>query len=110
YGESTSFFQNLGGGLFSDRTTAVGLAGPSRFLLGFGVVLLDANNDGRLDLAQTDGHVVDLRPTAPVEMPGLLLLGGEDGRLVDITATAGSPWTAPRVGRGLARGDLDNDG
>ncbi len=84
YGESTSFFKNLGGGLFADRTVAVGLAGPSRFLLGFGIVILDANNDGRLDLAQTNGHVIDMRPTAPLEMPGLLLVGGDDGRLTDV--------------------------
>jgi hypothetical protein len=110
YGESTSFFKNLGGGVFTDRTAAVGLGGPSRFLLGFGIVLLDANNDGRLDMAQTNGHVVDMRPTAPVEMPGLLLIGGDDGRLVDATAEAGTAWTAARMGRGLACGDIDNDG
>ena len=34
YGESTTFFRNLGGGLFADQTAAVGLAAPSRYLLG----------------------------------------------------------------------------
>ena len=110
YGESTSYFKNLGSGLFADQTAAIGLAGPSRFLLGFGIVLLDANNDGRPDLAQANGHVIDMRPTAPMEMPGLLLVGGDDGRLVDATANAGPGWTAARIGRGLAAGDLDNDG
>jgi hypothetical protein len=38
------------------------------------------------------------------------MLGGESGRLFDATQTAGAPWTTPRVGRGLAVGDLDNDG
>ena len=36
YGESTTFYQNLGGGQFIDRTAAIGLAAPSRYLLGFG--------------------------------------------------------------------------
>jgi enediyne biosynthesis protein E4 len=72
--------------------------------------LLDVNNDGRLDIATTNGHVVNLRPLTPVEMPGLLLIGGADGRLVDVTANAGACWTARRRGRGLAASDLDNDG
>src|SRR5207237_1589358 len=35
FGESTSFFRNLGGGLFADHTAAIGLAAPSRYPLGF---------------------------------------------------------------------------
>jgi enediyne biosynthesis protein E4 len=110
YGESTSFFRNMGKAMFADQTSAIGLAGPSRYLLGFGVVLFDANNDGRLDLAQTNGHVVDNRPDSSFEMPGLLMIGGEAGRFVDVTRTAGAVWAIPRVGRALAAGDLDNDG
>ena len=41
-------------------------AAPSRFLLGFGIAFLDANNDGRLDLATANGHVNDLRPEYPL--------------------------------------------
>ncbi len=110
YGESTTFFRNLGSCAFADQTTAIGLAAPSRFLLGFGIVLLDANNDGRLDLATANGHVNDDRPDYPYQMPASLFLGGTDGRLNDVTAAAGEPWTVPRVARGLAVGDLDNDG
>ncbi len=36
YGESTSFFHNLGQGLLADHTAAIGLAAPSRYFLGFG--------------------------------------------------------------------------
>ncbi len=110
YGESTTFFRNLGSGIFADQTAAIGLAAPSRFLLGFGIVLLDANNDGRLDVATANGHVNDDRPDYPYQMPASLFLGGKDGRLTDATAAAGEPWTIPRVARGLAVGDLDNDG
>ena len=110
YGESTSFFKNLGKGLFADRTAAIGLTGPSRYLLGFGLVFADVNNDGRLDLAQTNGHVVDNRPDLPLEMPGLLLVGGADHRLRDVTDQAGADWSVPRLGRALAAGDIDNDG
>src|SRR5262249_36080464 len=110
YGESTTFFRSLSGGVFTDATAAVGLAVASRRLLGFGVALLDANNDGHLDLASANGHVNDLRPNYPYRMPAQLLIGGADGRLTDVTDRAGAPWRVPRMGRGLAGGDLDNDG
>ncbi|HWE39312.1 MAG TPA: CRTAC1 family protein, partial [Isosphaeraceae bacterium] len=110
YAESTTFFRNLGGGMFADRTAAVGLARPSRDLLGFGVTTLDANNDGRLDLLTANGHVDDLRPGGPFEMPAQLLIGSGSGQLVDVTAAAGPPFRQPYIGRGLAAGDLDNDG
>ncbi len=110
YGESTSFFQNTGKGLFADRTSMIGLAGPSRYLVGFGIVLLDANNDGRLDLAQTNGHVIDHRPEFPLAMPGLLMIGGNNGRLIEVITKGGAAWSVPRIGRALVAGDLDNDG
>ena len=72
YGESTTFYQNLGGGNFADATAAVGLSVASRRLLGFGIALFDADNDGRLDLATANGHVNDLRPNYPYEMPAQL--------------------------------------
>ncbi len=110
YGESTTYYRNLGGGVFTDSTASSGLAVASRRLLGFGVAFLDANDDGRLDLASANGHVNDLRPNYPYLMPAQLLLGGSDGRLTDVSDIAGSPWREPRMGRGLVVGDLDNDG
>ncbi len=73
YGESTTYYRNLGGGVFVDATAASGLAVASRRLLGFGVAFLDANDDGRLDLASANGHVNDLRPNYPYLMPAQLL-------------------------------------
>jgi tetratricopeptide (TPR) repeat protein len=110
YGESTTFYQNLGAGQFADRTSAVQLAAPTRHVLGFGVDFLDADNDGRLDLAQANGHVNDYRPSIPLAMPAQLFLGSPTGQLVDVSSMAGECWQVPRVGRGLAVADLDNDG
>ena len=110
YGESTTYFRNLGAGMFADQTAAAGLAGPSRFLLGFGIAAFDANNDGWLDVATANGHVNDDRPDYPYAMPALLLVGGPDGRLAEVARTADDPWSVERVARGLAVGDLDNDG
>ncbi len=110
YGESTTFFRNLGGGVFADHTSAIGLAVPSRFLLGFGLTAADFNNDGLLDIASANGHVNDGRPRVPYAMPAQLLMGRPDGRLFDASSRAGSCWSVPRTARGLARGDLDDDG
>ncbi len=109
YGESTTYYHNLGG-MFEDATKAVGLAAPSRYLLGFGIVLFDANNDGYLDVMTANGHVNDERPRFPYEMPAQLLVSGPQHKLKDVSATSGPPWQALRVARGLAAGDLDNDG
>jgi predicted Zn-dependent protease len=110
FGESTTFYRNLGGGLFADQTAAIGLTGPSRPLLGFGTAFFDANNDGWLDLITANGHVVDNRPRFPWMMPLQLLLGSQGGRLTDVSARAGAPFQALHLGRGLAVGDLDHDG
>jgi hypothetical protein len=110
FGESTTLYHNLGKGLFADRSAASGLAAPTRFVLGFGLAAIDANNDGHLDLAEANGHVNDFRPSTPYQMPAQLLLGDGSGRLVDVSAHAGAPWEVNRVGRGLADADLDNDG
>ncbi|MFI5457798.1 MAG: FG-GAP-like repeat-containing protein [Isosphaerales bacterium] len=110
YNESTTFFRNLGQGSFTDQTNAIGLALPSRYRLGFGIAFLDANNDGWLDLITANGHVHDGRPQFPWKMPVQLFLGDGGGKLIDVSAQAGPPFQVLRMGRGLAAGDLDNDG
>ena len=81
FDESTTLYHNHGGGIFSDRSAAAGLAAPTRYVLGFGLAALDANNDGRLDLVQANGHVDDYRPTIPYAMPAQLFLGDGAGKL-----------------------------
>jgi enediyne biosynthesis protein E4 len=110
YGEATSFFKNVGNGMFVDRTAASGLGHASRNLVGFGIVPFDFDNDGRVDLMTANGHINDLRPSFPFAMPAQLVAGLEGGRLADVSGRAGPPWDVPRLGRGLAAGDLDNDG
>jgi tetratricopeptide (TPR) repeat protein len=110
FGESTTFYHNMGHELFADATASVGLKAPSRFLLGFGITFLDVDNNGCLDLATANGHIHDLRPKVPYAMPAQLLTGDLQGRLTDVTARSGAVWSVPRVGRGLAHADLDNDG
>ena len=110
YGESTTFYRNLGEGQFADQTSAIGLAAPSRYMLGFGAAFLDANNDGRLDLVQANGHVNDLRPTVPFAMPAQLFLGEAPAGWSTCRSAPVRRGRCPGLGRGLACGDLDNDG
>ena len=95
FGESTTLYRNLGGGVFGDQTAAVGLAAASRSLLGFGIAFLDYNDDGRLDLATANGHVNDLRPTFPYAMPAQLLAGQGRAASVHVSESAGPPWSTP---------------
>jgi hypothetical protein len=110
YGEGTTFYRNLGEGSFTDASASVGLSVVTRRLLGFGVALFDADNDGRLDLASANGHVNDLRPNYPYKMSAQLLRADSAGQLHDASSRAGAPWSVPRMARGLAVGDVDNDG
>jgi tetratricopeptide (TPR) repeat protein len=110
YGEGTTLHQNLGQGLFADRSAASGILSATRYLLGFGIAVFDAANDGRPDVVITNGNVNDFRPYYPHAMPSRLYEGRPGGRLVDVSDRSGLPWSVPRLGRGLAAGDLDNDG
>ena len=83
---------------------------PPGILLGFGIGVIDATNDGRPDVVITNGNMNDFRPMYPYAMPTRLYEGRSGGRLVDVSDQAGPPWAVPRLGRGLATGDLDNDG
>ncbi len=110
YGEGTTLHQNLGQCLFADRSAASGILMATRYLLGFGISVFDAGNDGRPDVVITNGNVNDFRPLYPFAMPTRLYEGRPGGRLVDVSDQSGPPWSVPRLGRGLASGDLDNDG
>ena len=110
FGESTTFFAQPGRRVLRRPDGPVGLLEATRPLLGFGLAFLDANNDGRLDLLSVNGHIFDGRPKIPFTMPLQLLAGGTDGRLRDVSGQAGEPFGPLHLGRGLAVGDLDNDG
>jgi tetratricopeptide (TPR) repeat protein len=109
--ESSTYYRNLGGGLFLDSTLGAGLAAPSRPKTGFGDAAFDADNDGFLDLFVTNGHV-DNRPWAnsPMAQPALFFWGRDQGRFVVSQPPASTYFANPFVGRGAAAGDLNNDG
>jgi hypothetical protein len=113
--ESNTLYVNVGGGLFEDRTTETGVFKLG--LTGFGTRFIDHDNDGWLDLLVVNGAVRHLRAQAqrgdpyPLKQPKLLFrYDARARRFVDGTDTAGPAFSIPEVSRGLAAGDLDNDG
>jgi hypothetical protein len=116
--EMTSLYRNLGKRLFAYVTRDSGIAAPTRPYVGFGVVLLDYDNDTRLDLAIANGHVMDntsLFRQGSLHTQPNLLLRNEDGRRFRQVGTlptrAGTDGSSPhKVSRGLAAADYDNDG
>jgi tetratricopeptide (TPR) repeat protein len=102
---------NLGGGQFTDGTLASNLAAPSRAMTGFGAVALDVDNDGHLDLFVANGHTDD-QPwvNIPMAQAAQLFWGREFGRFDLAPADSVRILAQPAVGRGVAAGDLDNDG
>ena len=106
-------FRNDGRGAFTYATHASGLANITRLSSGWGLALMDADNDGERDLLVAQGHVLDtIELTSPhlkYRQP-LLIARGEGGRFTDVSATAGEVFGRGLAGRGLATGDLNADG
>ncbi len=115
-GETNTFYVNQGGGLFEDRTIAAGLGAPSLPYTGFGSRFLDYDSDGWLDLVVVNGavHLPDQPLVAgqplPLDQPKLLFRNLGGGRFEDRSAQAGTPFTRLENSRGLAVGDVDDDG
>lgn len=111
-GDLTSLFLNEDGKFFSD------VAGPAKLgvrqLLGWGIVFVDADEDGWKDLLLVNGHVYPEVEKAQVgdryRQETLFFRNLGNGRFADLTAEGGAALQVPRVSRGLAVGDLDGDG
>src|SRR3954471_4760446 len=109
-----SLYHNLDGHQFEDASVAAGIAGPTFVRMGWGGAFLDADLDGRLDLFFANGHIfpdVDAFPQlAETYRQQAQLLLNTGTRFRDVSRRAGGALQRAHVGRGLAIGDLDNDG
>jgi enediyne biosynthesis protein E4 len=112
--EGITLYLGTGPGTFTDAGFRVGVKAPSLPFVGFGVSFLDFDNDGDLDLAVTNGHIIDnielFRPGSTYAQPLHLYENDGTGRFRQLPAAdvlAGAPV---RVGRGLAVGDFNEDG
>ncbi len=115
-GEGSNLFVNDGTGVFEDRSAASGIGPASLPYTGFGIGWLDVDNDGRLDVLSVNGtvQVIErLRQASdpyPLRQRRLLLRNVGGGRFEDVSDRAGAAFRTSDVGRGLALGDIDNDG
>ncbi len=108
---TNTLYRNLEGSGFEDVTRTTGLGPPSRAVLGFGTEFADFDNDRRLDLVVTNGHVDDRRWTGrePYQMRPQVFASLGGGRFEDVSLASGSYFEKAWVGRGLALADLDGD-
>ncbi len=115
-GEGSALYRNDGQGLFRDRSRESGLLASSLAVTGFGAAWLDFDNDGWLDLITANGAVKILEDQAragnphPFAQPKQLFRNQGHGQFLEVTAQAGAALQQPEVSRGIALGDVDNDG
>lgn len=116
----TNTLYTLGeGDFFSDSSSASGMAGVDLPYTGWGCGLFDMDHDGDLDLAVGNGRVAVGPVLAAAQFgsywnryaePNLLFRNEGEGRFENVSDQAGGFTARPGLTRGLAFGDLDNDG
>lgn len=111
--EMFSLYRNNRDGTFSDVAQAHGIAQATRLLSGWGLKFFDYDNDGAVDLFLANGHpddMIEMYSSQVKYREPLLLFRQEDGKLRNVSNTAGPAFGVPLAARGLAVGDFNNDG
>jgi enediyne biosynthesis protein E4 len=109
-----SLYHNEGHGLFVDEAPTSEVGRDSLMTLGFGCFFFDYDNDGWPDIFVADGHIEkDIERVQKrvkfAEPPHIFRnLGG--GKFEEVTDSLGAVFAVPKVARGAAYGDIDNDG
>jgi enediyne biosynthesis protein E4 len=112
--EYAAFYRNDGGMSFTEASVSSGIAKGTRGYVGWGDAFVDFANDGWQDFFLVNGHVYPQVDGASRELhyrePKLLFLNERDGAFKDISKQVGPALQIPQVSRGMAVGDLFNDG
>jgi enediyne biosynthesis protein E4 len=112
-GDHPNVYRNTGGGIFEDAVLAAGLAVNPQYV-GWGVALVDLDNDGWQDIFQVNGHVYPELDRAgrneTYRQPRLVYRNLGGGKFEDVSAMAGPGVAARHSSRGAAFADFDNDG
>jgi hypothetical protein len=109
-----SLYHNEGNGLFVDEAPRSEVGRKSLITLGFGCFFFDYDNDGWLDILVANGHIENeieriQKRVAYAEPPHLFRNEGK-GKFSEVTEKLGATFAAPRVARGAAYADINNDG
>jgi hypothetical protein len=112
--EMFSLYQNNKNETFTDVAHLNGVAQATRLLSGWGLKFFDYDNDGLIDLFLANGHPDDMIGQYSTQVrykePLILFHQGADGKLKNVSATAGDVFQRDYPARGLAVGDFNNDG
>jgi hypothetical protein len=110
--EKYALFHNRKGS-FQYASEPSGVANITATHSGWGLKFIDYDNDGWKDLFVAQGHVMDnielSNPSIHYHEP-MLLMHNNGGRFEDVSAVSGEPFRTRQAARGVAFGDLDNDG
>ena len=113
-GQNTSLYKNLGGETFQELNLQTGLASVTRMLSGWGLRFIDYDNDGWLDIIAVNGHPDDsvdlLHRGVTYKEPIVLLRNIAGTKLQNVSGSEGPAFSRGYAARGLAVGDLNNDG
>jgi hypothetical protein len=109
-----SLYHNEGNGLFVDEAPSSEVGRATLVTLGFGCFFFDYDNDGWPDILVADGHIEDQiervqKRVSYAEPPHVFRNLGH-GKFVEVTESLGAGFSAPKVARGAAYADIDNDG
>jgi len=109
-----SLYHNEGNGLFVDEAPQSEAGRATLVTLGFGCFFFDYDNDGWPDIFLVDGHIEDAiervqKRVTYAEPPHLFRNLGKR-KFQEVTADMGPAFAAPKVARGAAYADIDNDG
>ena len=112
--QMVSLYHNEGNGLFVDEAPQSEVGRATLVTLGFGCFFFDYDNDGWLDIFVADGHIEDaierVQKRVSYAEPAHLFRNLGGGKFQEVTTQMGQSFAAPRVARGAAYADVDNDG
>jgi hypothetical protein len=109
-----SLYHNEGKGLFVDEAPRSEIGRASLLTLGFGCFFFDYDLDGWPDILIANGHIdadiQHVQPNVKYAMPPHLFRNVGKGNFVEVTKQMGAAFASPRVGRGAAYADINNNG
>jgi hypothetical protein len=109
-----SLYHNERNGLFVDEAPQSEVGHDSLLTLGFGCFFFDYDLDGWLDLYVANGHIEEaierVQPRVRYAEPPHLFRNLGNGKFSEVTQSVGAAFATPRVARGAAYGDINNDG